>query len=111
VIAYGHRVIAQEIHALEVRHSVLQIRLRHARVHIAAIEQQAVAARCCHFGADAVNDGLACGHAVLTIAVLPEAAMVVVGVQDGDGVGLVALRDGWCQAGAARQRPSQAKGQ
>jgi len=67
---------------LEVRNGVLQVGLGHAGVHVATIEQQAVAACGRHLLADLIHHGLARRHAVFAIAVLPETAVVVVGVQD-----------------------------
>ena len=92
MVADGHGLVAQQVHALEVGHGVLQIRLGHAGVDVATVKQQALPALCRHVGADAVNHRLARSHAVLTVAVLPKAAMVVVGVHHGDAVGLVFLR-------------------
>ena len=92
VVAHRHRIVAQQVHALEVGPRVLQVGLGHAGVDVAAVEQQAVATGLGNLGADAVDDGLPGGHAVLPVAVFPEAAMVVVGVHHGELVGGVARR-------------------
>ena len=92
MVAHRHRVVTQQVHAFEVRHGVLQVRLRHAGVHIAAVQQQAVAATCCHIGANGINHGLARRHAILAVRVFPETAMVVVGVHDRQAVSAVFLR-------------------
>lgn len=83
VVAHGRDVVADEAHVLEVGLGILQVGLGHAGVDVATVQQQAVAAGRGHLGTDAVDHRLARGHAVLAVGVGPEAAVVVVGVQDG----------------------------
>ena len=40
VVAHGHRVVTQQVHALEVGLGVLQVALGHAGVDVAAVEQR-----------------------------------------------------------------------
>ena len=110
MVAHRHGVIAQQVHAFEIRYRVLQIGLGHAGVDVATVEQQAVAASGSHFGADGVDHGLARRHAVFAVLVVPETAMVVIGVQHRDGIGAVSLRAGGRQMGASGQRQQQEAG-
>ena len=104
MIADGHRVISQQVHAAEIGYCVLQVGFGDPGIDVTAIEQQAVTAGLRHFRADAIDYRFARRHSVLAVAVLPEAAVVVIGVQDGDLVGLVFLRAASLQGRACRQR-------
>ena len=95
MVAHRHGVITEHIHALEVGHGILQVRLRHPGVHVATIEQQRITARQEYFRADLVDHGFAGRHAVFAITVLPESTVVVVGVQDRDVVNLVFFGARW----------------
>ena len=81
VVADRRGVVAEQVHALEVGLGILQVALGHAGVDVTAVEQQHMATGRGHLGADAVDQGLARGQPVLAVAVRPEAAVVVVGVQ------------------------------
>ena len=96
MVADRHRVVAQQVHAFEVRHGILQIRLGHACVDIATVQQQAVTTAGSNVGTQGINHRFARCHAVFTIGVFPETAVVVVGVQDSDAVGFVAFRARRC---------------
>ena len=83
MVADGHRVVAHQIHAAEVRLGILQIRLRNPGVNIAAREQQHAAAFCCHFFTNAVNQRFLRRQAILAIFTAPEVPVVIVGMQNG----------------------------
>ena len=89
VVTDCHRVVTHQVHAAEVRLGVLQIRFRHAGVDIAARQQQQAAALRRHFLTNAVHQRFLRAQAVFAVIVLPEVTVMIVGVQNGDGVGLI----------------------
>lgn len=89
MVADRHRVVTHQVHAAEVRLGVLQIRFRHAGVDIAAGQQQQAAALRRHFLTNAVHQRFLRAQAVFAMIVLPEVTVMVVGMQNGDGVGLI----------------------
>ena len=109
MVADRHRVVADRVHAFEVGLGVLQIALRHAGVDVAAVEQEHLAAAGLDLGADAVDQRFARRHAVLAVAVGPEAAMVVVGVQDRQLQRLARRRAGAGDQAGHDQQPTQAQ--
>ena len=109
MIAHGHGVVSKHVHAFEIGHRVLQIRFRNPGIDVATVQQQAVATRLCHFRTNLVDHGFARCHAVLAVAVFPEPAVVVVGVQDRDVVDLVFFRS-HRRGGCAAQQGQRDKG-
>ena len=103
MVADGHCLITQQVHAFEVRHGVLQVALWHAGVDITTVEQQAVAAIGRDLTPDAVNHRFACCHAVFAVAIFPKMAMVVIGVHHGDAVDFVFFGAACGCVGASRQ--------
>ena len=91
VVSDSHGIVSKQVHAFEIRHGVLQVRLGYAGVYVATIEQQTVAAGTRYLGAELVDQRFACRHTVLAISVFPESAVVVVGVQNRYLESLVAL--------------------
>jgi len=106
MVADRHCVVTHQIHAAEVRFGILQIGFRHAGVDITARQQQQTAPLRRDFLTDAVYQGFLCTQAIFAMIVLPEMAVVIVGVQNGDVVGLILFPG----AGGSRQE-SQGYGQ
>ena len=82
MVAQRHRIVAQELHALEIWLGILRVALRDAGVHIATIEQQHMAACGFDFCTLRVNQRFTGREAVFAIVVFPKSTMVVVGVQN-----------------------------
>jgi hypothetical protein len=109
VVADGRGVVAEQVHALEVGLGILQVALGHAGVHVAAVEQQHLAAGGLDLGAHLVDQRLARGQTVLAVAVGPEAAVMIVRVQHGQlerrsrrGCGATHRQQGGGQQGQGR---------
>ena len=107
MVAHRHGVVADAVHALEVGFGLLEIGFRYAGIDVATRQQQHAAACGFHLGADAVDQRLARRHAVFAITALPEATVVVVGMQHRQVIGGVGLPFMARLAGTGTQRAEQ----
>ncbi|KAF5055962.1 hypothetical protein DSECCO2_372210 [anaerobic digester metagenome] len=101
VVAHGHGVVAHGVHAADVRLGVQHVGFGHAGVDVPGIEQEHMAAPVRRLGPHPVDHGLARRQAVLALGALPETSVMVVGVQDRQGLG--SSRSPVLQRGAAAQ--------
>jgi len=102
VVAHGHGVVAHGVHAADVRLGRQHVGFGHAGVDVPGIEQQHMAAPGRRLDPHPVDHGLSRGKAGLTLGVPPEAAVMVVGVQDGQEPG--PGRFAGVQGGAAAEK-------
>ncbi len=83
VVAHRHGIVTDAVHADEVGLGVLQIGLGDPGVHVATGEHQHLAARRLGLGAQTLDQGFLGGHAIFTLVVVPETAVGIVGMEDG----------------------------
>ena len=91
MVAHCHRIITNQVHAAKIRLCVLQIRLRHTGIYIAAGQQQNAAALSGDLFADPVDQRLLRRQTIFTVIITPEVTVVIVGMQDGDFIGFILL--------------------
>ena len=83
MVTHCHGIVANVVHRHEVRLGVLQIGLRHAGIHITTGKNQHVTASSLGIGTQLLDQSLLGSHTVLIFSVVPETAVGIVGVQDG----------------------------
>lgn len=91
MVAQRHGIVADGVHGFDVGAGILQIGFGHAGINVTCVKDNERAASCLHFASDSVNQGFLCSQAVFALLVWPETAVHVVGVQQGDAVGMVGL--------------------
>ncbi len=89
MVAYRHCIVADEVHAAEVRLGVQQIGLRHAGVDVATGEHQHAAPFGSHRFTDAVYQRLLRRQTILPVVAAPEVAVVIVGMQNSNFIGFI----------------------
>ncbi len=83
MVAHCHGIVANVVHRHEVRLGILQIGLRHPGIHITTGENQYVTASSLGIGTQLLDQSLLGSHTILIFSVVPETAVGIVGVQDG----------------------------
>ncbi len=81
VIADGHRIITNQVHAAKIGFGILQIGFRYASIDVAARQDQRPATFGLHVITQAVHQRFLRRQTIFAPLVVPEAAMMIVGVQ------------------------------
>ncbi len=83
VVAHRHGVVADAVHRHEIGFGILQIRLGYPGIHVTAGEHQHIAASRLGLATQSLDQCLLGRHAIFVFRVVPETAVGIVGVQNG----------------------------